>query len=169
MSFNSLMALLVQGTRPYLDPKPSVMELGNQTLRSSDDALRMVISREKARAQNDSDVDLAGLESLVAQGIKARGERAADYYRLLGFSDYTAIDVNDNYGSLVMDLNKDLRAAYDYRDTFSLTTNNGTGEHVFNQDTIYRNAHQLTRPGGLMIHVQPFIDYLGGKMRSLYS
>jgi len=35
---------------------------------------------------------------------------------------------------------------------FQLVTNNGTGEHVFNQDAIYRNVHQLTVPGGLMLH-----------------
>jgi hypothetical protein len=164
MSFNSLMALLVRGTLPHLEAKPRVIELGNQTLRASDAALEHVIKRSR-----DLDgVDVEGLRALTAQGAQDRGERAADYYRLLGFSDYTAIDVNERYGSLVMDLNKDLREAYDYRETFSLVTNNGTGEHVFNQDTIYRNAHQLTKPGGVMIHVQPFIDYVNHGFYSIH-
>ena len=164
MSFNSLMSLLVAGVLDHLDEKPRVMELGNQTLRASDEALRLVLERTEGR----SAVDRAGLESLRAQGEKARGERAADYYHLLGFADYAAIDVNERYGSLVMDLNKDLQQAYDYRETFDLVTNNGTGEHVFNQHTIYCNTHQLTAAGGLIIHVQPFIDYVNHGFFSIH-
>jgi hypothetical protein len=167
MSFNSLMALLTRGTLDYLEARPSVLELGNQTLRASDEALRLIIERS-APGSTREPVDIAGLQKLVSQGEKARGERAADYYRLLGFSNYTAIDVNDNYGSLIMDLNKDLREAYGYKDTFSLVTNNGTGEHVFNQHTIYRNAHQLTKAGGIMIHSQPFIDYINHGFYSIH-
>ena len=114
----------------------------------------------RGKAGNVNEIDFAGLEKLIEQGASDRGERAADYYRLLGFTDYQAIDVNDRYGSLVMDLNRDLAAAYDYGDTFSLVTNNGTGEHVFNQDAIYRNVHQLTRVGGLMLHVMPFYEFV---------
>ncbi|MEM9176226.1 MAG: hypothetical protein AAGC67_13450 [Myxococcota bacterium] len=164
MSFNSLMALLVCSTVDRLDPKPTVLELGNQTLRANDRTLRIVLERLGAR----DEVDATGLERLIEQGEASRGERAEDYYRLLGFSDYRAIDVNDLYGSLVMDLNKDLIEAYDYRDTFSLVTNNGTGEHVFNQHTIYQNTHQLTKPGGLMIHSQPFIDYVNHGFFSIH-
>lgn len=164
MSFNSLMSLIVSGVADHLEDKPSVMELGNQTLRASDEALKLVLERTAGR---DS-VDRKGLEALREQGENARGERAADFYRLLGFSEYGAIDVNERYGSLVMDLNKDLIDAYDYRDTFSLVTNNGTGEHVFNQNTIYRNTHQLTREGGVMIHVQPFIDYVNHGFFSIH-
>ena len=164
MSFNSLMALLVCSTVDRLDPKPTVLELGNQTLRANDRTLRTVLGRIGER----DDVDSAGLEKLIVQGESNRGERAEDYYRLLGFSDYRAIDVNERYGSLVMDLNKDLIEAYDYRETFSLVTNNGTGEHVFNQHTIYQNTHQLTKPGGLMIHAQPFIDYVNHGFFSIH-
>lgn len=170
MSFNSLMALLVRGTLDHLDPKPDVMELGNQTLRASDEALALIIERSgpSARPEIAQNINIDGLQALVQQDSKARGERAADYYRLLGFSDYHAIDVNERYGSLVMDLNKDLRASYDYRTTFGVVTNNGTGEHVFNQDTIYRNVHQLTKPGGVMIHAQPFIDYINHGFYSIH-
>lgn len=168
MSFNSLMALLTRGTLEFLEPKPTVMELGNQTLRASDEALRLIIERSQSTAAGHHSIDLEGLRALVAQDSKARGDRAADYYRLLGFSNYTAIDVNELYGSVVMDLNKDVRESYDYRETFSLVTNNGTGEHVFNQNTIYRNVHQLTQSGGVMIHVQPFIDYVNHGFYSIH-
>ncbi len=160
MSFNSLMALLVRGALDRLEPQfseePSVIELGNQTLKADDRTLRAIADRSRGR----DEIDVARLEKLIEQGASDRGERAADYYRLLGFADYQAIDVNDRYGSLVMDLNRDLAAAYDYRETFSLVTNNGTGEHVFNQDAIYRNVHQLTQVGGLMLHVMPFYEFV---------
>ena len=156
MSFNSLMALLVRSSLDALEEKPTVMELGNQTLRADDRTLRAIIDRSRTR----SGVDLSGLERLAELGMDQRGERAADYYRLLGFSAYGAIDVNEKFGSLVMDLNKDIRSEYDFRETYSLVTNNGTGEHVFNQDAIYRNVHQLTNPGGLMLHVMPFHEFI---------
>ena len=92
--------------------------------------------------------------------MTARGDRVAAYYAGLGARSYTAIDVNDTYGSLVMDLNKDLDAEYQFREQFDLVTNNGTGEHVFDQAAVYRNAHKLTRPGGLMVHVMPFVNYV---------
>lgn len=164
MSFNSLMALLVCSTVDLLEEEPTVLELGNQTLRANDRTLREVLSRLRGRPG----VDQQGLERLIGQGESDRGERAEDYYRFLGFADYHAIDVNDRYGSLVMDLNKDLVEAYDYRAEFSLVTNNGTGEHVFNQHTIYRNTHQLTKAGGLMIHAQPFIDYVNHGFFSIH-
>jgi len=156
MSFNSLMALLVLGALDHLEEGPTVIELGNQTLKADDRTLRAVRERSGSRAG----VDAAGLERLIAEGAAGRGGRAADYYRLLGFADYRAIDVNDRYGSLVMDLNRDLAEQYDFRETFSLVTNNGTGEHVFNQDAIYRNVHQLTSVGGLMLHVMPFYEFV---------
>jgi len=156
MSFNPLMTLLVRSTLDSIGDKPSVIELGNQTLRTDDEILRTIIDRSRGR----TGVDIPGLERLAALGTEGRGERAADYYRLLGFSDYAAIDVNDKFGSLVMDLNKDLVAEYGFRETYSLVTNNGTGEHVFNQDAIYRNVHQLTRVGGLMLHAMPFHEFI---------
>jgi len=156
MSFNSLMALLVQSTLRHLPADPTVIELGNQTLRADDRSLRTV----EERCRNLEQVDHAGLKELIAQSSGNRGERAADFYRLLGFREYVAIDVNDRFGSLVMDLNEDLAESQGYRETFSLVTNNGTGEHVFNQDTIYRNVHNLTMPDGLMLHVMPFFQHV---------
>lgn len=158
MSFNTLMALLVHSVVDGLGDKPTVMELGNQTLKADDGALQQILERSKAMDLDQ--VDVEGLRALITQGADARGDRAADYYRLLGFSDYQAIDVNDLYGSLVMDLNTELSAAYDYRETFTLVTNNGTGEHVFNQDAIFRNVHALTAPGGIMIHSMPFYEFV---------
>ncbi|MCP4907362.1 MAG: hypothetical protein GY910_20485 [bacterium] len=156
MSFNPLMTLLVRSTLDSLEEKPSVIELGNQTLRADDRTLRSIIERSPDKIG----IDIGGLERLASLANDDRADRAADYYRLLGFSDYTAIDVNDKFGSLVMDLNKNLVDEYSFRETYSLVTNNGTGEHIFNQDAVFRNVHQLTRVGGLMLHVIPFHEFI---------
>jgi hypothetical protein len=59
-----------------------------------------------------------------------------------------------------MDLNRDIATHYGFTETFDLVTNNGTGEHVFNQGAVFGNAHALCRVGGLMLHVLPFVNYL---------
>ena len=47
MSFNTLMALLVHSVVDGLGKKPTVMELGNQTLKADDDALSAILDRSK--------------------------------------------------------------------------------------------------------------------------
>ncbi len=59
-----------------------------------------------------------------------------------------------------MDLNRDLAADYDFHATFDLVTNLGTGEHVFDQRRVFENIHNLTKPGGLMLHVMPFVNWI---------
>lgn len=83
-----------------------------------------------------------------------------DYFLAQGYADYVAIDVNDKFGSLVMDLSRPLAETYGYRETFDLVINNGTGEHIFNQFEVYRNAHRLCAVNGLMLHIMPFIGFL---------
>lgn len=43
---------------------------------------------------------------------------------------------------------------------FDLVTNNGTGEHIFNQASVFEWAHALCKPGGMMLHVLPWTGYL---------
>ena len=81
----------------------------------------------------------------------AQKEHTASYYQALGFTRYEAIDVNARYGSLIMDLNVDLRETYGFAQTYDLCTNNGTGEHVFNQAAVFRNMHHLIQPGGVLL------------------
>lgn len=74
------------------------------------------------------------------------------FYESLGFS-YLALDVNENMGARVIDLNltgHGLKA--------DLVTNNGTSEHIFDQRAVFQNAHEMTN--GLMIHVLPFTPWL---------
>ena len=52
-----------------------------------------------------------------------------------------------------MDLNTDISKEYNWTEQSHPVTNNGTGEHVLNQYTVYKNTHDLTKVGGYMIHV----------------
>lgn len=119
---------------------PSVCELGNQTLKN-----------KKARAEIYKDLGIIPAENLTS---------TKDWYFSIGFKRYLAIDVNTERDAIAMDLNTDIGKQYNFYDQFDLVTDNGTGEHVFNQYTLFKNAHDLCKVGGYMIHVLPFYRWV---------
>lgn len=119
---------------------PTVCDLGNQTLKNS-----------KARAEIYQQLNIEPKTAVAS---------TKDWYLSLGFSRYLAIDVNTERDAVAMDLNVDLSKHYGFTEQFDLVTNNGTGEHVFNQYMVFRNAHNLCRTGGFMIHVLPFYRWV---------
>ena len=52
-------------------------------------------------------------------------------------------------------MNKNLRDSYGFSELFDLVTDLGTFEHVFDIANAFRNAHEICRVGGLMIHALP--------------
>lgn len=74
------------------------------------------------------------------------------FYESLGF-EYLALDVNENMGAVICDLNQ---TGHPYR--AELVTNNGTSEHIFDQRAVFQNAHDMSE--GWMIHVLPFTPWL---------
>lgn len=78
-----------------------------------------------------------------------------EWYELFGFTDYLALDVNEYNDSIIADLNTILNVE-NIGGPFDLVTNNGTGEHIFNQYTVFANMHNLCRVNGIMIHVLPY-------------
>ena len=76
----------------------------------------------------------------------------------LGF-EYDCLDIDRKFGSLVLDLNFDA-VPENCRGRYDLTTNHGTTEHVFNQYNAFKVMHDLTAPGGLMLHALPFTVHL---------
>ncbi len=81
-----------------------------------------------------------------------KGE-AREVYENLGYQ-YRAFDIDGRFGSRVFDLNYDQVPA-ELVGWADLTANLGTIEHVFNQVNCFRVVHDLTKPGGLMIHLSP--------------
>ncbi len=154
MSFTPLMGLMVARLTDSLPPNSTVIELGNQTLKMTDEILDKVISEPPKNA------NISALQKIRALKIKQRGDKTADYYKALGFSEYAAIDVNDKYGSLMMDLNLDLKQDYGFTKQYDLVTNNGTGEHLFNQYAVFKNCHDLAKVNGIILFILPFAGWV---------
>jgi hypothetical protein len=76
----------------------------------------------------------------------------------LGFN-YNCIDLDGNFGALQLDLNFDPAPA-EFRNRYGLTTNHGTTEHLLNQYNAFKVIHDVTKPGGLMLHGLPFTVHL---------
>lgn len=142
MGFSNLITKAVGSVAQELlaRPKPTVCELGNQTLKNS-----------KARAEVYQQLGIAPSQNLA---------NTKDWYLSIGFGSYLAIDVNTERDAVAMDLNVDLGKHYNFNQQFDLVTNNGTGEHVFNQYMVFKNAHDLCSVGGFMIHVLPFYRWV---------
>ncbi len=74
----------------------------------------------------------------------------------LDYRKYTAIDFHGTPEALKIDLNYPVSLG----EQFDILINAGTAEHVFDIGQFFRTAHDLTRAGGLMIHVMPFRGWL---------
>ena len=76
----------------------------------------------------------------------------------LGFK-YECLDIDANFGALTLDLNFD-SVPSEHKNRYGLTTNHGTTEHILNQYNCFKVMHDLTKPGGLMLHALPFTVHL---------
>lgn len=85
-------------------------------------------------------------------------QSARDYMRGLGF-DYVSIDIDGAFGALRLDLNEVNQC--DIGREFDIVTNHGTTEHLFDQRNCFEVMHDLTKVGGIMIHVVPSGGYRG--------
>lgn len=86
---------------------------------------------------------------------------AEEFYKQLGWKKYVALDISKDWGALPIDLNLPPSEAPVWREGgFDLVTNNGTGEHLFNQASVFQWMHDLTKPEGLMVHIQPWVGWI---------
>jgi hypothetical protein len=85
--------------------------------------------------------------------LDAMAPAARLFWEWLGF-DYAAIDIDGSPGSIPLDLNFDSVPA-EAAGKYPIVTNFGTTEHVANQLNAFKIIHDLTTPGGLMIHELP--------------
>lgn len=143
MAFNSLMTKAVISIRHEIinsTKNPTVIELGNQRFRTDKKLKEKVYG-------------ILGISSSNPTSVK-------EFYESIGFKKYLAIDVNTEKDAIALDLNLDLKKDCNYNEQYNLVTNNGTGEHIFNQYTVFKNVHDLCKSGGLMIHNLPFTGYI---------
>ncbi len=85
--------------------------------------------------------------------LKPRWDIAKIFYQVfLNYDSITAIDLDGMETALKLDLNQPI--SLDRQ--FDLAINFGTAEHVFNVFQFFKTVHEVTKPGGLMLHGAPF-------------
>jgi len=137
VAFNGITQLATARLSKQLPESPTVVEWGNQRFRYN-------------QAVSDECSKLSGKK------IRNPVEFVWEYFEDLGFSDYLAIDINTELRAIAMDLNFVLKDKYNYTRQFDFVTNNGTGEHIFDQRAVFENMHNLCKTGGIMLNVLPF-------------
>lgn len=75
---------------------------------------------------------------------------ARDWYLERGASKVVSIDLNASNGAIPHDL--DTPIPDELRERFDLVTNYGTGEHVNDQYSFFKNCHDACKSGGIMVH-----------------
>lgn len=96
---------------------------------------------------------------------------AKEYFPLTG-ANHKSIDMNCKDGSLYIDLRLPIEDGdddYGVLDWADLIFDAGTSEHVSNQYTNWKNAHDICRVGGYMVHILPHIGYWKGHCEYKYD
>jgi hypothetical protein len=162
MTFNPLAAInstfisSISSIPSLIKDKRKAVDLGSQTLSFDHNFIKFLIQKFPRLDK----LNINNLEKIILKMEKKEKIYTKDFFLSLGFNDYISIDINGAYGSLNFDLNKDIFKEFKYNETFDLTINNGTGEHIFNQFMVFKNAHNLTKKDGYMLHILPFIDWI---------
>jgi len=144
--------------RGYLDGRTSVVEIGAQQLANSFLEARELIEKagDLFGAQGHyavPDVKLSHIVHGALRHLDASAPFARDFWNWLGF-EYASIDIDGSPGSIPLDLNYDSVPALELG-KYQLVTNFGTTEHIANQLNAFEVIHNLTAPGGIMIHHLP--------------
>ena len=141
-----------------LPKKPTVLELGESNWYGD------VSTAQLESAIHEFVTEPARRESLIDRLKNAAVTAPPDsLYRiariffegLTDFSTYSAIDPGTPGSTYQFDLNLPVPL----EQQFDLVINIGTAEHVFNVHQFFKTAHNLTKPGGVMIHSCPFTGW----------
>lgn len=147
MAFHQTMGLAVANCMKYFNRTDNLtaLEFGNQRFKLTKETL--------AKASSMSGKTFSFPED------KPYSDMTYSYFEQLGFK-YLAVDLNTKMNAIVMDLNKNCKEEYNFTEQFDLVTNNGTGEHIFDQKTVFENMHNMTKVGGIMLNVLPLVPWL---------
>ena len=142
-----------------LPPRPSLLELGEgqwygdipfETLSEDiDELVRDETLREELHLRM-AKILCGGTDFKSWDLVKLFFRACLDYRK------YTAIDFHGTPEALKIDLNYPVSLG----EQFDVLINAGTAEHIFDIGQFFRSAHDLTRPGGVMVHVMPFRGWL---------
>lgn len=140
-------------------PKPSVLELGEAemyndvSLQSLSECIENLVQDRELREQlHQRMVDI-----LCSDSPYKNWNMAKVFYKVfLDHSKITAIDFHGTPDALKLDLNHPVAL----NERFDVLLNSGTAEHVFNVFQFFKTSHDVTKPGGLMLHTMPFRGWL---------
>ncbi len=131
----------------------SVIELGSQGVWCPDPRLLNGLFEAFGR-QRLSHAELQQYLNVSGTG----NAPSRDLHERLGFR-YHCVDIDGKFGSLTLDINFD-QVPQEHRGKYGLTSNHGTTEHLLDQRNAFKMIHDLTAPGGLMLHALPFTVHL---------
>ena len=118
-----------------IPPRPSVLEIGEANWFGDFDPA-------KVPGMDTSDPDLFAMGK-------------AFYRAVLDYSRIVSVDLEGTERALKFDLNEPLPHMFYQYGPFDIVINSGTAEHVFDQRRLFQTIHDLTAPGGLMVHSFP--------------
>jgi SAM-dependent methyltransferase len=127
-------------------------QLSNEFLRASD---RMEFLGQLFGATPKLDLPVPEARTIFdrAEPQPETAPSARQFWEWLGFQ-YASIDIDGSPNSIPLDLNYDVLPDW-ARQKFDVVTNFGTTEHIANQLNAFKIIHDLTAPGGIMIHAVP--------------
>lgn len=140
---------------------PRVLELGAQTYSANAESIVFLSRLFNKKGIPDVSKNLEKFLSIKpAHNPRDPGvPHTSEFFKALGFVLYEAIDISDYGGTRIMDLNEDLAEKYGFNERYDLVTNLGVSEHLFNQATFFKNAHETTKVGGYMVHIVPSVHF----------
>ena len=153
MSFNYIAAIsCIECKNLYLPKESIAIDLGCQTPSIIIDNIIKFLQNNKKKIHDDQILNLSKLKNTKFSTY--------DFFKSINYVDYKSIDINGALGSYQFDLNFIINEKYNFQEQFDLVINNGTGEHIFNQYSFFKNFHNLTKKNGFMLNILPFIDWI---------
>ena len=157
MTFNPVAASNIIESLNFIDSKNKTsLDIGAQTISINGNFINFLI--KKYKFLNDDQIHQ--LNILKKKDFNKQKFYTKDFFLALNFKSYDSIDINGAYESYKFDLNKDIFLEYNFNKKYNLVINNGTGEHVFNQQALFSNIHNLVEKNAIMLHILPFIDWI---------
>ena len=142
-----------------LPPRPAVLELGESNWYGDipPPQLGQIIDEVVADGTRREALHERLRVLLAAETPYRSWDLAKLFYAvMLDYSELVAIDFHGTPEAKRIDLN----GPVDLGRRFDVVIDGGTAEHVFNVYQFFKSCHDLTRPGGLMLHNNPYRGWL---------
>ncbi len=150
-------ALLTQLRDSGLLPaKPHVLEFGESNWYNDVPIDKLYADIQTSGREDTAELTAKLTAILENQGSSHLFEIAKIFWRV--FLDYESITAIDLHGINAHQF--DLNYPVFMEQQFDITINLGTAEHIFNIGQFFATVHELTAPGGLMIHGLPFTGWI---------